>query len=228
MSKKFTLSKELGARKSTNTHTLGLPVYSINNRGWKGRARSFWGGAGTQCHNAGGHDKRKMTVAMLKSVTDTHKHTLTICSTPMHFCSHARLTAKFFYYLNHDSLSKQKVSSSHSSLTSSPTDGSRNSCHTFLHNTQQQPFHTEGLSRPPTILHPPPHGPQEFSRCFWHLVKLPSVGRNFLVSFPFYQPVSFSFYLKLCHFHCVSGVNLTFLLAFFQLPYKSATSAYTP
>lgn len=227
MSKKFTLSKELGAHKHAH---FGVACLFNQQQGIEGEACTFWGGAGTQCHNAGGHDKRKMTVAMLKSVTDTHKHTLTICSTPMHFCSHARLTAQFFYYLNHDSLSKQKVSSSHSSLTSSPTDGSRNSCHTFLHNTQQQPFHTEGLSRPtiPTILHPPPHGPQEFSRCFWHLVKLPSVGRNFLVSFPFYQPVSFSFYLKLCHFHCVSGVNLTFLLAFFQLPYKSATSAYTP
>jgi len=50
-----------------------------------------------------------MTVAMLKSVTATHTHSEVICPCRRFcICPHATVSAKFFYYLNHDSLSKQK------------------------------------------------------------------------------------------------------------------------
>lgn len=86
---------------------------------------------------------------------------------------------------------------------------------------QQQSPQSAGPPRQ-TSLWPPSghhHRPQEFSRCFWHLVKLPSVGRNFLVAFfPSRGTASrhfpFHFGYKLCHFGCVQGDNTTFRIFF--------------
>lgn len=110
MSKKFTLCKEWGADTHTDAHFgVCLFIQSTTGEGQgQGQGQICRAGVGPQCHNARGHDKRKMTVAMLKSAHSAPAPAPSAPCTSFCICSTARATTKFFCYLNHDSLSKQR------------------------------------------------------------------------------------------------------------------------
>lgn len=168
-------------------HRLGLFIQSTNgqlDKSGTGTGKGKGTGTGTgrgaspgpQCHNGKANDRRKMTVAMLKNVTTTTTPMpayVCVCVCVSLFCSCVRCLVtelrKFFCYLNHVSLSKQHL----------PIQARQQLPH-LLPRLLQRPEAVATVSLPSffccwccCVLCGHKH---RVARCFWHLVKLPSVA----------------------------------------------------